>query len=1364
MMHRGKSNFGYLFLLLISTGLILTPIFLIFGQEVDLEGFNEVSRASGDSISLNSLTGGKMSDNEISSRVKSIYSAGLKSTLETPDSTLESKDDRLKVFVLFNSEIEKEDRLSAITSLLSTCELIYSYEIIPAICMKVSRFDLIRHERELSLLGMIKSVSLSRTYEYPVITQSNIKENAINGSYYPNWWVEAINAEDLSYNGSGVRVAVIDSGMYNHSDLNIINNINFVYNESWTNFQDENGHGTHVGGIIGANGNLSSGLYRGIAPGASLINCRAGSTVGGLDSADIIAALDWCAWDDRVDIISMSFGGGLPYTHDILTLAMSEIVDKGIICVASSGNSGPNYFTGGTPATGIDVISVGATNKANRLANFSSRGPTFGHIGFPDVVAPGVDIISTNAIGSIIEAEKEYLGEYFSYTGNIDYIPLSGTSMSCPVATGALAILKEAYPNLTPETARIALLEGAKPLQEDGGFVSSGAGLIDVEASLNYLASVQASREDINDVAKIAPDALPVKPFDLINYPGDHQKLNLTILSGTDNDFDVLIAYQPAGISVSLDKSSVEFTDAGVDFVSIDLEIEQDALPGTYEFELRLSGNTEIYDVAKISLTVKLPEFKVLMESFHGLNDMFPEVSYNQLAFYDMIKQIRGRDIDVDYYMDYWTPDHNSTGDGYILTLERLSQYDLLVLQAPVLPFSNVELEAISTYYSEGGKILFLGTKQELMCSGNLNLLFKNLNLGIQIEEENVVVDQFAAIGTALYEQSIRNFSASALFSGVSKFYWDYGCSFSVKGAAKILANSSEAEPVVVQSGNFLAFGGLSWLYDSFTYSTYELPHQRLLNNIITYLLPEGDVSININLDSERTPDGTFKIAVYLKNQTNEMPLTINSSFSRALNVSITNGTNPSVKILMDYSENSSGIYTNDSVTLNIPKSPDTYLIRVRVNATEANYTEFTRLLHYNPGFIPSIKTLSASKSSVSKLEVASINATLDQANCDVEANLGVYSFSYNNKKATSNRTFDLVPYGTKYGKNFNISQKEPSGYTFFYIVPGKSGYVNPNSPRQYLRVKNGGPVIDYENSELGGYSFTELNNSLIELSAGTNLNFQVVASDSDSEETDEMRVGAVFFVSLVTSDSYLSPIYPDSLAFREFEYSYNFQAHLGTLQVPVSLNYTTINGTQEISTSTNYQDGGNLIGLVILSVMDNEGSYEDFYIFLDIEAEESSDDPPIDDGSMLSMFNIVVVVISIAVFATVIIGIAILMKREPEEEFSEERDQSLQDPRFYQAPSEYYVIEDQSDKPPQDITREVDELRVSSDYIDPQDTIRSIKNMADKLKEAGHLKQAKEKYKSALKMAKKLENSLYKDELLESLQKLIDKLDEELE
>ncbi|GAH47146.1 unnamed protein product, partial [marine sediment metagenome] len=442
-----------------------------------------------------------------------------------------------------------------------------------------------------------------------------------------------------------------------------------------------------------------------------------------------------------------------------------------------AGNSGPDYFSGGSPASGIDVISVGASDRNNHLAYFSSWGPSLSYLSYPDIIAPGVNIISTEAPESVISDRYRFIGDYFDFSADADYLPLSGTSMSCPVVAGALAILKQAYPLITPETARIALLQGARDLSdvEDVEFLKSGFGLINVSASLDYLNYLNANYSNVNDVAKIAPDELPVQPYDLLNFPGDRQLFNLTVISGKNNNYNISYPIIIDGISLSIDKPQISFTDAGVNFVALKVEIESDATPGIRNFELNITSGVRLYDNITVSIEVRLPEYRVLLESYHGLNDWLPELSFYQMDFYDWMKELSDLNISIDYLAEFWTPNYNSNLNNSILTEERLAQYDLVVLQNPILPYSPLEIHNLKRYFDNGGNILFLGTRYQDLCVDNINELFSAINLGIQINEENVVDENWVGIGATVSTQSVTDFNNSQIFQDVNKFIWNYG-------------------------------------------------------------------------------------------------------------------------------------------------------------------------------------------------------------------------------------------------------------------------------------------------------------------------------------------------------------------------------------------------------------------------------------------------------------------------------------------------------------------------------------------------------------------------------------------------------------
>ncbi|TXT53781.1 MAG: putative Subtilisin, partial [Promethearchaeota archaeon] len=470
---------------------------------------------------------------------------------------------QMKFIMMFREGIEKQTRLNYLDSIFTNYKLIYNYDVFSGVYVQLDLYELVENYDTLKNEGLISKIYKSKTFQTPIFGDNYLAAQPLNESAYENWWLPAIGADNLEYDGSGVRVAVVDSGIYDaHPDLDLTLDFDFVANDSVG--EDNNGHGTHVAGIIASSGASSGGKYVGVAPGVELINAKAGNSTGSLESGNIINAIEWSAkpvadGGAGADIISMSFGGGFPIAHEPLSAAITAISrEYDVIMVASAGNSGPDYFTGSSPASGVSIISVGATDKNNNLASFSSWGPTFTYLGYPDVAAPGVNIFSTLSKDSIIAKQELFVGDYADYADNGDYMPLSGTSMACPMVSGALALILSAYPEISVETARIALMEGANKLPEndDDDTVRSGIGLINVKASLEFL----EEKTDTDDVAKVFPDSLPIKPNTLLNFPGDKQLFNLSIFTGKKSlSFD-LDWSAPAGIDIKTITSDLSTT------------------------------------------------------------------------------------------------------------------------------------------------------------------------------------------------------------------------------------------------------------------------------------------------------------------------------------------------------------------------------------------------------------------------------------------------------------------------------------------------------------------------------------------------------------------------------------------------------------------------------------------------------------------------------------------------------------------------------------------------------------------------------------------------------------------------------------
>ena len=289
--------------------------------------------------------------------------------------------------------------------------------------------------------------------------------------------------EEFGYDGSGVGIAVIDSGITSwHDDLTGGGSLQrvdaFVDFVNWRDTAyDDYGHGTHVAGIIAGNGMDSSGARSGIAPNARLIVLKALDGTGTGRISDVIAAMHYvlvnrAALNIRVVNLSIATGVYESYDDDPLTRAAQRLVRAGVVVVAASGNYGHDsqgrIMYGGVTAPGNApwVLTVGASSHMgtadrsdDRIAGFSSRGPTAIDLAAkPDLVAPGVGIESlSDPSSAFYTTQSPYLLEGTVPTTYLPYLSQSGTSMAAPVVSGTVALMLQANPSLTPNQVKAIL-------------------------------------------------------------------------------------------------------------------------------------------------------------------------------------------------------------------------------------------------------------------------------------------------------------------------------------------------------------------------------------------------------------------------------------------------------------------------------------------------------------------------------------------------------------------------------------------------------------------------------------------------------------------------------------------------------------------------------------------------------------------------------------------------------------------------------------------------------------------------------------------------------------------------------------------
>jgi len=287
-----------------------------------------------------------------------------------------------------------------------------------------------------------------------VVAVSKVSTPVVQPAQVLPWGIDRIDADVAweVYTGNAVKVAIIDTGVdTDHPDLraNIKGGINTI-NPRKT-YQDDNGHGTHVAGIIGAvNNNIG---VVGTAPQVQIYAVKALDRNGSGYLSDIIEGLQW-AINNNIQVINMSLGTSTDNQsfHD----AIKAVYNAGIIQVAAAGNDGSADNSVNYPAKYPETIAVSAIDSSGQIASFSSRGPEVA------VAAPGVDVNSTWNTGF--------------------YKAISGTSMAAPHVTGTAALVISARGLMTPDNMKAYL----KSTAENLGLSSNlqGAGLIDAQAAV----------------------------------------------------------------------------------------------------------------------------------------------------------------------------------------------------------------------------------------------------------------------------------------------------------------------------------------------------------------------------------------------------------------------------------------------------------------------------------------------------------------------------------------------------------------------------------------------------------------------------------------------------------------------------------------------------------------------------------------------------------------------------------------------------------------------------------------------------------------------------------------------------------------
>ena len=360
--------------------------------------------------------------------------------------------------------------------------------------------------RRLPIIGSFSATIRARAL--PALTASSavltvagdgkVRATGVDMSQYDGWspnniWDDVLQLPRLGnqYDGTGVTVAVLDTGVIGSPDLDsrVLVKVDFTADHDGI---DRYGHGTHMAGIIAGDGTNSGGQYMGVAPGAKIVSVKIAGANGATDVSAVIAGIQWVVAHKaqyNIRILNLSYGtdSKQSYLVDPLDYAVEQAWFSGILVVVAAGNRGPNAGTIAKPADDPFVVTVGAANSRSSIdrsddvaAAFSARGPTQDGVAKPDLLAPGISIVSIRAPGSTIDQ-----GHPAARVGDA-YFKGTGTSQAAAVISGVAARLFQQSPGLSPDVAKNILeIAAFKALRSMNG---AGKGLADGKAAHDVLA------------------------------------------------------------------------------------------------------------------------------------------------------------------------------------------------------------------------------------------------------------------------------------------------------------------------------------------------------------------------------------------------------------------------------------------------------------------------------------------------------------------------------------------------------------------------------------------------------------------------------------------------------------------------------------------------------------------------------------------------------------------------------------------------------------------------------------------------------------------------------------------------------------
>ncbi|MEM2142784.1 MAG: S8 family serine peptidase [Candidatus Thorarchaeota archaeon] len=755
----------------------------------------------------------------------------------------------IPVVVRFDDEASKDEMTEILTGMRAEgLKIRHVFHLIPFASLYASAAAV----SELISNWRVKYIDIDRRVSISETDLRKVGPAELGSTSYdpPHVLLGAEQMWTLGYNGSGVTIAIIDTGVQpDHPDLqgrvvafkDLVGDRTLPY--------DDNGHGTACAWLAAGTGQAMGRVLSGTAPGARIMAVKVLDSEGSGEDSVIAQGIEY-AVDNGADVISLSLGGPWSDTYNDPTVAAADAaVRAGVVVVAAAGNAGPAAATVNSPGVSELSICVGASMGSFGVASFSGRGPVvrtvtppIGVSARPDLIAPGYRVVSGRSTTANMAEYPLYNQTQYGYL----YTVWSGTSVSTPLVAGLAALLVERHTGISPLGVKVFLMAGASDLGEDP--MAQGHGIANVSRASELLLSSSGA------FSVVSPTRYPTIPGGQnVVIVGDEREDQLLTVISTVNVRDAVIGVEGnASRLVTVPVGPVDII-AGYNYVEIGLRVPRNTTLdeiGSYTGVIRFTH--ENVTVVSVDLSIRLRTFggRVIVDQSHQSSED-PDDLKDYRYFGDYLRELGMR-------MEPFTGESSSGS----ITSDSLSLADVLLIMDTELEYSDSEIRAIHEFVNMGGTLLMFSEyyseseNKAYFSMESYNRILAPYGIQCETREIGLTPEGSGMVYGADYGGAVET---HPLVEGVRNLYVNAGSTLSVDssvpGTQGLLwtdATRQHAIVAIAQSGKgrVVVISDGSTMYDeNLFYATIRgADNVRLLQNLASFVRPAWPILYGITI------------------------------------------------------------------------------------------------------------------------------------------------------------------------------------------------------------------------------------------------------------------------------------------------------------------------------------------------------------------------------------------------------------------------------------------------------------------------------------------------------------------------------------